>query len=405
MAHVNSASPPFLAFAKDTKDLEVLRQFSAAHNWSDSGVRQGDIRTATDFLRGNPSPELLLVEIEDVAEAKTLLDGLAEVCSPDTKVIVIGTVNEYSFYCWLMDIGISSYLLRPLTSQALEGAYQKSIAAVGAVAAPTKKPGTVIAVIGARGGVGCTTVAINLAGIIADSAKKNTALVDIDPQKGSIALALDIEPSKGFREALERPDRMDALFLERAMHKHGPHLSILDSEETLHDRFTIHESAGDLLLKQLKEQYQVIVLDMPRHLNNYTRQCLGHVEKAVVVTELSLVGLRDTLRICDMLRQNYQAVEPIVIANRVGSTAKYAVALKDFENGINDKVVHSVPYMPDIFMPISTDIPALKSKSHVAVKPLYALAAQLIPEMQANMPVKEKKSLGLFMRAPKAQKE
>jgi pilus assembly protein CpaE len=398
---------PFLAFANDTKDIETLKQFAIARSWSETSIRQGDIKTATDFLKDNAPPAVLLVEIPSASEAQALLDGLAEVCSPDTKVIVIGSVNEYSFYCWLLDIGISSYLLKPLTSQAIENAYAKSQAQTGASTGPIKTPGKVIAVLGTRGGVGCTTIAINLAGIIADSGKKNTALVDLDPQKGSIALALDIEPSKGFREALERPDRMDALFLERAMHKHSQYLSILDSEETLHDRFAIHESAGDILLKQLKDHYQVIILDMPRHLNNYTRQCLGHVDKAVVVTELSLVGLRDTLRICDMLRQNYNIADPIVIANRVGATPKYAVKPSDFEKGINDKVAFSVPFQPDFFMPISTDIPVIKSKSHAGAKPMYALAGQLIPEtkMIAGTAAKEKKGTGLFKRAPKEAKE
>jgi pilus assembly protein CpaE len=168
---------------------------------------------------------------------------------------------------------------------ALEKAYVKATAAGGAVTAAPKEPGKVIAVMSSRGGVGATTLAINLAGIIAEFGEKKTALVDIDPQKGSIALALDIEPSKGFREALERPDRLDSLFLERAMHKHGKHLFVLDSEETLHDRFTIHDSAADVLLKELKDNYQVIILDMPRHLNAYTRKCLAHANEVVIVTE------------------------------------------------------------------------------------------------------------------------
>lgn len=399
---------PFLAFANDTKDIDVLKQFALSHSWADSCVRQGDIKTATDFLKENAPPALLLVEIPNAAEAQAMLDALAEVCSPETKVIVIGSVNEYSFYCWLLDIGISSYLLKPLTNQAIENAYARAQGQGSGQGGAVKTSGKVIAVMGTRGGVGCTTMAINLAGIIADSGKKNTALVDLDPQKGSIALALDIEPSKGFREALERPDRMDALFIERAMHKHSQYLSILDSEETLHDRFTIHESAGDILLKQLKDHYQVIILDMPRHLNGYTRQCLGHVDKAVVVTELSLVGLRDTLRICDMLRQNYNIADPIVVANRIGATPKYAVKTGDFEKGINDKVAFSVPFQPDFFMPISTDIPVVKTKGHAGSKPLYALAAQLVPETKmaaGAIAQKEKKGLGLFSRAPKEAKE
>jgi pilus assembly protein CpaE len=404
----NSISTPFLAFATDAKDIDTLKRFAETHNWPDGMVNQGDIRTATEFLKNNGSPGLLVVEIPSgmQAEIQPLLNALAQECSPDTKVIVLGTINEYSFYCWLMELGISSYLLKPLNDQMLETAYSKTTAQPAPVAVQAKKPGKVIAVLGTRGGVGSTTLAINLAAIIAEAGEQNTALVDIDPQKGSIALALDIEPSKGFREALERPDRMDALFIERAMHKHSKHLSILDSEETLHDRFTIHDLAGDMLLKELKDQYQVIVLDMPRHLNNYTRQCLGHAAQAVIVTELTLAGLRDTLRLWDMMRENYQSIESVIVANRVGMAVKHAVKDADFEKGINGKVQYRVSYAPDIFMPIGPDIASLKSKTHAAIKPLYALAAELLPDVQFQKAADKKKGGGgFFKRPPKEEKE
>ncbi len=237
--------------------------------------------------------------------------------------------------------------------------------------------------------------------------------MDIDPQKGSIALALDIEPSKGFREALERPDRLDSLFLERAMHKHGKHLFVLDSEETLHDRFTIHDSAADVLLKELKDNYQVIILDMPRHLNAYTRKCLAHANEVVIVTETTLAGLRDTLRLGDMLRLNYDNMPSVVVANRVGMANKHAVKDADFEKGINDKIAHKVPFAPDIYMPVGPDIAAVKAKGHSAVKPLYDLAVRLLPGIsiqkgKAAAPAAEKKEAkggGFFKRAPKQAKE
>lgn len=403
---------PFLAFATDAADLEALRRFATARGWTDNAVLTGNIKDAAEFLKNNSSPGVLLVEIPSQAEAAALLDALSEVCAPETKVIVTGSVNEYSFYCWLTDIGISSYLLRPLAEPALEKAFVKATSSGGTVVAQVKTPGKVIAVMGSRGGVGGTTLAINLAGIIAEFGEKNTALVDIDPQKGSIALALDIEPSKGFREALERPDRLDSLFLERAMHKHGKHLFVLDSEETLHDRFTIHDSAADVLLKELQDNYQVIILDLPRHLNAYTRKCLAHADEVVIVTELTLSGLRDTLRLGDMLRLNYDAVPSVVVANRVGMANKHAVKDADFEKGINDKIAYKVPFAPDIYMPIGPDIAAVKSKGHSAVKPLYELAARLLPGLTiqkgkaAAAPDKsETKGGGFFKRAPKQAKE
>ena len=119
--------PNFFAFANDEADRKVIGDFASSHGWSESCVMQGNIVTAAQYFKTHPSPALLLVEIPSAEEAPKLLDELANVCDPGTKVIIIGMVNEYSFYCWLTDIGVFSYLLRPLTREMLDRAYQKSI--------------------------------------------------------------------------------------------------------------------------------------------------------------------------------------------------------------------------------------------------------------------------------------
>ena len=252
---ITSDKPPFLAFASDSADLETLKNFASAHGWPAMGIQQGDIRTAAGFLKNNPSPVLLVVEIPSATEAPALLDQLADVCDPDTKVITIGTVNEYSFFCWLMEIGVFSYLLKPLTVPMLETAYLKSAEPPSPAASPGKQPGKVIAVIGTRGGVGTTTIGLNLAGIIAEQLGKPVALADIDPREGSIALALDMEPSRGLREALERPDRIDSLFIERVMSKPAKHLAVLSAEESMQDHLAIHDQAANVLLKELRDKF------------------------------------------------------------------------------------------------------------------------------------------------------
>ncbi len=402
-----SYATPFLAFASDAQDAETIKQFAAKHGWADSCVKQGDIKSATEFLKNNPSPTLLLVEITSAGEAKAQLDGLAEVCSPDTKVIVIGTVNEYSFFCWLMDIGISSYLLKPMTEQVLDGAYVKSVTRTAVQSTSAKQLGKIIALVGARGGVGSTTLAINLAGVIAESSKKNTALVDLDPTDGSIALSLDLEPSRGFREALEKPDRIDPLFIDRVMHKQGKYLSVLSSEESLYEPMAADDSAADILMKELRDRFQVIILDLPRHLDGFSQKCLSQAEQVVLVAELTLSSLRDTLRLSDALRDMFKLKPPLVVVNRVGMAAKQAVTPADFEKGVGAKIAYSIPFAPDVFMQIGNEIPAVKARSNAAVKPLLQLAAQLVPEakMQVAEAKEEEKAKGggLFKRAAKPE--
>lgn len=400
MAEKSSYAPPFLAFASDSSDLETLKAFTARQQWPENSVLQGDIKTATEYLKTNTSPVLLLVEISSAAAASAELDALAEVCSPDTKVIVIGNVNEYSFYCWLTEIGITNYLLRPLSEATLDHALQKATAQPVAAAKQERPPGKIIAMIGTRGGVGTSTLALNLAGMIAELSKKNVALIDVDPHEGSIALMLDIEPAKGFREALEKPDRIDSLFIERVMAKPHKHLSILSSEEPMHELVHYHEQASEALLKELRGKYDIVILDLPRMLDDFTRSCLRMADNTILVTELTLLSLRDTLRSGDMMRDHYKMKQPVIVANRVGHT-KFDMKQGDFEKGVNAKIDFLIPNAPEVFMQISSDIPSLKFKDHASVKPLYKLAELIEPSAKTLLAaVKEKK--GLFSSKKKA---
>jgi len=382
---------PFMAFVQDEADLTTLKNFAGEHGWSQADINRGDINTAVEFLKNKSSPQLLMVEIPNATEAPRLLDALADVCGPDTKVIVIGSVNEYSFYCWLTDIGISSYLLRPLTGAALETAYAKSLAKPSAEVKHERPPGKMISVLGTRGGVGATTIALNLAGVIADHGPQlQVALVDVDPYSGSIALSLDLDPSRGMREALEKPERIDALFIDRVMSKPLKNLSVLSSEESLSDMIVVHEDALGVLVKELKAKFDVIIIDLPRHLDSFHRACLQQSDHVVMVSELSLLSLRDGLRTMDLMRESLKLKPPMIVVNRCGFASKIEMQVGDFEKGVNGKVAAMVPYTPDVFMPIGSDIPSVKKKTHNAIKPIVALAEMLVPQIKAK--TVEKKS-------------
>lgn len=388
--------PPFMAFANDSADIEILKAFAASHQWAQADIHQGDIKTATEFLKSHKSPVLLMVEVPSAQEAPALLDALADVCDPDTKVMVIGSINEFSFYSWLTDIGIFSYLLKPLTLQTLESTYQKSTQSPTGQVRQGKQPARTIAVIGTRGGVGASTVCLNLAGMIASMTQKQVVIADIDTQLGTVALSLDIEPSRGLRDAFEKPDRIDSLFIDRVMSKPLKNLSVLSAEEALHERVEMNENTIPVLFKELRDKFDVIIVDVPRHLEQYARQSLKLSDHVVMVTELNLLSLRDALRLGDLMRESLKIPPAIVVSNRAGMVPKQEMQIADFEKGINAKVSHRIPYAPEVFMPIGTDIPVLKMKSHASVKIYQALAEQVLPELKQQAAEAAPKKAGLL---------
>lgn len=376
-----SAKPPFFAFVRDAADQEALRRFAHAHDWDDSSVLEGDISTASEFLGNHTSPVLLVVEIPSAEQAPALLDALANVCDPGTKVAIVGNINEYSFFCWLQEIGVFHYLLRPLNVEALESMYQKLAVPQAADGATEKEPGKVVALIGTRGGSGTTSIALLLAALIAEKTEKHVALVDADPQDGSASLLLDLEPSRGFKEAIEKPDRIDNFFLERTMVKASERLHILSGEENINEQVEYNEEAADQLIEMLREKYHLIVFDLPHTLNPFVRKTIRLADSVMVVSEQSLQGLRDAMRINEWLKEKLKIAEPVFIANKVGLEKKHEVDKEDFEKSLNAKINYQIPFSPEIFMEIANDLAVLKKTDEDGYKVLYDICKFIDPTM------------------------
>lgn len=304
-----------------------------------------DITAATDYLKTNPSPQFLLVEVPSAEAAPALLDALADAVHPGCKVIVTGKIDTLSFYQWLIGLGIHEYLLAPFTPAQLTAALEKGAATTPAAAAPPVKK--LIAVIGARGGVGATTVATNLAASFATDLHLSTALVDLDPHFGTVLLGLDLEPVRGLRDALEKPDRVDSLFLDRVMVKPIPNLAILSAEEALPETLATAANAGQVLFSALAEKFPVIVVDLPRQMNPLTRHVLAHADQVILVAEPQLLALRDALRLKDYLVDQLKRPAPLLLLNREGMAAKQELSLGDFTKHFGAAPVVRIPFIAE----------------------------------------------------------
>ncbi len=146
------------------------------------------------------------------------------------------------------------------------------------------------------------------------------------------------------------------------------------------------------------QKYDVIVLDIPRNLNHFSHEFLTRADKILLVTELSLQSLRDTLRLSDLMRDKLKIKSEMVVINRAGVAPKNEISVVDFEKGIGEKTVEKINYLPDIFMHVGTDIPAVVHAKNVALKPLYNLAKHLLPSMHFMEKGKNYDLLGFFKK-------
>lgn len=374
-----------MAFA-NAASLEPVQQAAKELGFTRVETQAGTVALATEHLAQHKSPEILIVEIGDQNSAPAELDALADMVNPHTKVLATGKVDSIRFYQWLGELGIDGYLLQPFTAAEVKAAIAKGSIKKeqAAAAAATSAPKKIIAVIGARGGVGTTMIASNIAAIIAGEHKQATALVDLDPYFGCVALSLDLEPSRGLRDALEKPDRVDALFLERVMVKATPNLSILSAEEPLMDAIAMQPNAGEMIFAALKEKYSVMVVDLPRQMNPATRHVLNVADHVILVAEPQITSLRDALRLKDYVVETLKRPVPQLLLNRVGLNGGNELSAKEFSKNFGQDVRATLGYLPEVVAATAQgELLANTPKLQPVVKPLRMLVGGMLGASEA----------------------
>jgi pilus assembly protein CpaE len=338
--------PAALAFINDPESEAVLK--TAFREEAPGAVLRGDIGKAIQHLSGSRSPRILVVDISDVALPVTEVHRLADVCEPGVSVIVIGNRDEVGLYRDLLQAGVAEYIVKPLTDNLVANALRT--AQGDSEATPiSRKLGKVVAFIGARGGVGASTMAVNLAWYLANRQARRVALVDLDLHSGVCSLMLNVPPSGGLRDALENPLRVDGLFLERTLAEHGERLYVLGSEEPLQDDLQFPGDAVDKLIEVLREQFHYVVVDMPHVPSSVSRRVLEIADTRVVVLDQTLQAIRDAARLCRLDGLYGREGRPIAILNRVGEAGRRSIRTDEVAGALDQRMRCVVPFQPALF--------------------------------------------------------
>ncbi len=362
-------------------------------------------------------PRIMIVDLGESNAPLAAMLSLTTAFTDETKLIGIGTVNDVSLYRELIGAGVSDYLVKPVTEKALTAAItraQQSAQPIQEASQADAQETKRIAVIGSRGGVGASTVAVSLAWIFGEERKKKTVLLDLDLEFGTVALALDLEPTRGLREALETPARIDSLFISSAMAKVSEHLSVLATEETLRLETNFDPSAIDVLFEALSRGNECVVIDLPRPAFAVRERVLQQATDVILVTELTLAGLRDSIRILSSVDEAAPNVPVTVIANRSGGSHE-AVKKAEFQKALGRKVDFLMPEDSKAFTKAANSGKPLvvSAKSSKAVKLIRQVADKLGTEEEPKTPAKgkgkgkapagpkKKMSFSLFKKKPK----
>ena len=334
----SDARGALLAFVADVESEAALR--GGLLNTVDGvEVRRGTILHAIKYLAKKPTPRALVVDISGVANPMEQLDSLALVCKPDVRVLVIGEDSSLGFYRDLVrTLGVAEYMNKPVTRDGVARLFLPQI--IGASTDAAQRGGTVIAVCGARGGVGTTTVAVNLALQITAATHGHVGLLDLHLQRGTAALMLGVKTVGGLRVALEQPERADALFLDRVAVEINDRLRLIAADEPLDGTPSPTPDGMRRVLDLLRRRFNYIVMDLPVSGAPAEIEALRAARHLLVVMAPDLVCLRDTERL-RQLAGSLGTVNTSIVLNRADMPGSLKMAM--IEQGLGCKPTIEIP--------------------------------------------------------------
>src|SRR5216684_4452012 len=243
-------------------------------------VKMGGIAAAIETYHTQPTPNVIILETEANNDILAGLDELASVCDPGTRVVVIGSASDVAPYRELVRRGVNDYVIGPVEVLDVVRSICSLFSASEAVAV-----GRMIAVVGAKGGVGASTIAHNVAWAIARDLALDSVVIDLDLAFGTAGLDYNQDPVQGIANAVFQLERPDTAVIDRLLSKCTDHLSLLAAPATLERVYDFGAEAFDSVFDTLRMTTPCIVLDIPHQWSGWTKRALVGADDILIVAE------------------------------------------------------------------------------------------------------------------------
>lgn len=309
-------------------------------------VHMGGIPTAIEFYQSAPTPNLIVLESR--AEPKDLLAQLAQLaehCDPSSKVVVIGHYNDIGLYRELIRSGISEYVIAPISMADIV-----SVISTIFVDPDAEPIGRAIAFVGAKGGVGSSTIAHNVAWAMSSLFKSEVVVADLDLAFGTANINFDQDPAQGIAEAVFSPERIDEVYLDRLLAQCAEHLSLLAAPSTLDRTYDFDADAFAHIIDTAQRSAPLLVLDVPHVWSGWSKNTLARADDVVITATPELANLRNTKNLVDMLKKlRPNDPPPKLVINQAGVPKRPEISAQDFAEPLGITPLSIIPFEPLLF--------------------------------------------------------
>lgn len=368
MATDQTRTKKIKCFVVDSETKTALQNIPFNQHNVEAEIEIGDVSTAISYLKENRSPDILLIDITKSKFPTSNLDLLADVCEPGVEVIAIGERNEVGVFRDLMNAGVRDYFVKPLPVQQITRCIDVIMTAgeKQEISNLFHKTGKVVAVVGAVGGIGVSTLVANLGWGLSEKKLKRISLIDADFHLGTISDYLNIESTENINQLFDSPDRIDDVLIERSMTHISDNFMVLSAQTSLDSSINYNTEATDAIINILASKFHYVIADVPRNFGStMTTDILKRADIVIVLTDYSITGLKSTTKILDLLNSFISIGQQVmIISNKVGSHTKGEISRTQFEERLPQGIDVEIQFDKKESMQALTDgIPVLSSGS------------------------------------------
>jgi pilus assembly protein CpaE len=340
-----SLAKDFIELTKRIKGVDILQ-------WTVNTAEKGPeaVKAIPDIILIDDSPDCDVL----FTRIKTIKNHF-----PNITLFVVSDNKDHQHIIAAMKAGASEFLVEPVLEEVLRKAIDEvrsKLANSGRLA-----QGRVYSFVSAKGGVGSTVLAVNTAAALATDKKSAVALVDMAFQSGDASVLLDIVPQNTIMDICVNMHRLDVSLLRGVMSGHSSGINFLPAPLNPEDSEDVKSEHISSILSLTKKLYDHVILDCgSMHINDCSLEAFNQSDKVFVVTDMSVPSIRNTVRLCKLIRKFGISLEKIeIIINRFIKGG--ALSLAEIEKNFDKPVYWLVPNdFSDIVSSINRGVPLIK---------------------------------------------
>jgi pilus assembly protein CpaE len=312
------------------------------------------------------TPEIAIIDIDsDEEKAMQLVESISKT-HPTIGVIVVSSRTDGQMILRAMRSGAREFLTSPIQIDELVGALDR--VAANANGKQRSNAGNIIAVAGASGGVGNTSIAVNLAVALATNPERSVVLIDLDLALGDADVFLDVIPDYTLLDVAQNISRLDLALLRKSLTKHESGVFLLPRPVQIEDMSLISNDDLKRVIGLLKASFTHLIIDLSKSYSRLDITALESADSIVLLTQLDLPCLRNVVRLLSSLETYDDVNDKIrIVVNRVGLD-KMQISSTKAEETIDRDIFWRIPNnYPVISECRNNGVPLLENAKNAAI--------------------------------------